>query len=122
MTSRPAVMHDDAMTNPGITLRLPPALYKKLSELAEAEGRSLNQQAIKLLQAHLDQVELLQRGRKTFLHWSRSGLDLETWAQSIAELEARVVRLEEKRAGKLRRSDDKVAVTSTEKKSAVGGK
>ena len=38
----------------GITVRLPPPLYKKLADRAKAEGRSVNQEAIRLFEESFD--------------------------------------------------------------------
>jgi hypothetical protein len=94
MAAKPGLM--------GITVRFEPSLYKRVASRAEAEGRSINQEIIKLVQAGLssgNQEVLLQES-------------LARLQKTQADLEARMSSLEAEREGELRRMrDEDVAVT-----------
>jgi hypothetical protein len=89
----------------GITVRLPPPLYKKLADRAKAEGRSVNQEAIRLFRESLDRTLSREEGileevnrQEALLQKTKAGLA--RMQQSMADVEARISRLEPKIEGK----------------------
>jgi hypothetical protein len=93
------------MTNEpiGVTVRFPRSLYKKLLALAQAEGRSINQQAIKLIEESLNQQDVLQ-GLDQRVQENRDKID--QMLRLIPDLRAQISRLQAQMEGKPRRRRD----------------
>lgn len=101
----------------GITVRLPPPLYKKLADRAKAEGRSVNQEAIRLFQESLDRTlsreeGILEEVNRQEALLQKTKADLARMQQSMADVEARISRLEPKIEGKPRRMRAKDATVA----------
>lgn len=112
----------------GITVRLPPPLYKKLADRAKAEGRSVNQEAIRLFQESLDRTisreeGILEEVNRQEAILQKTKADLVRMRQMVADIEARISRLEApKIEGKPRRMRAKDATVADVALAPTGAK
>jgi len=94
----------------GITIRLPRPLHKKLAGRAAAEGRSINQQVIKLLQEILNRQEGLDEIERQLRSATADSQRLAADAKRLlADIEVRLRRLEAKSEPRPRRKAVTVA-------------
>jgi hypothetical protein len=114
------------MTNEsiGLTIRLPRPLHKQLADRAKAEGRSINQEVIRLLQESLNSI--ISREEVILQEIQKSEADLDQLRRSItdalADLNARASRLEAKMEGEPRRMRDKDVTVADVAKQPTGAK